>query len=99
VIERVGLAPDLIEEVERRAAASGRSFELESGRLIALGALAELVRANSRVLFPEKSEGRELSPPATISDPPWQAVLDASSASILPPAGLKVQAGGDGPAA
>jgi hypothetical protein len=99
VIVRMGLDLDVIEAIERRAAASGRTFELESGRLIVLGALAELVKANSRVLFPEKSEGRELSPPATISDPPRQAVLDAPSASILPPAGLKVQAGGDGPAA
>jgi hypothetical protein len=46
------LSPALVAEVERRAAAAGRSLDLEYGRLLALGLLAKLAEELSP-LFPE----------------------------------------------
>ncbi len=95
----LSLSSDVVAEVERRAAASGRSLDLEYGRLFALGLLAKLI-GELAPLFPELGRPalphRTKRPEAFTSGLPGHAVDDALNSAIIPLAGPDRHGGGDG---
>ena len=90
---RMSLPADLVDEVERMAATSGRPVDLEYGRLLALGLLSKLAE-ELMPLFPELSQPALPSKPEkrsklSLRTPPSINTHTATqSVAMLPDAGL-----------